>query len=513
MGQLIVYWFACNHFIPHFQKKPLETLDYPIGADPRTTAAIVAQLCPICWGPQDAVNDDRKSLLFDCEDLSLILDMSSMDPEFVHAVVRFYARGDFRRWGQPEAAGATFPAEDTYLEEMEMESIMNTTGHKHYSTHPGYAFDAALAEIRRSDPDNYTTLNWARENYLPKTECLYLNFPILYPAKVSKAVAALIKREEARNSKALCGNATAWTLPQQGDAQLDQPEMMNSDQPEDTETNTQPQPIHFVNSEPVNPLESTETNTQPQPVHFVNPDPYIPQDLRIGTPFVLTDPEFEEQNPFASNDPSDNRPVPLSLSKSVYNQPKPASNTASWLRPLPGTGYPEFEETGNFNDYIAHPYIMYTPTPLASDRRAGRIRRGKLPIRDSPTSDCTGSDTQQEQEQEQEEQQPTTPPTLRRFSTPTYDEVELTPLAATTDCEDGELTPIGEFVRQYNRHRTLAGPAYRTYTQTSPPFLPSEATSPDDVKVIPNPNFNLDSPSTEPKTPYHPSDLDYLFLS
>ncbi|PYH88385.1 hypothetical protein BO71DRAFT_488816 [Aspergillus ellipticus CBS 707.79] len=344
------------------------SLNYPPDHERRPTAAIVMHICPVCWWPPSETNTRRKELLLTCDTISYILDIPARDPEFVHAMVRFYARGDFRRWGQPQASGAIFPPNDTYITEMAIESIMNTVGHRQFYMNPGYSFDVALADIWRSDPLNYLTLNWGGQNFMPKNECIYASFPLLQQSLV---VNEATTPESSRKRKAL--HDVEQTPQQQASSQPVQQQQQQQQQ----------QPVYETASyQQTTTTMQLHTQTQAQLQTF---EPFAQADteenprMPMARPFVLVDRSIAQQNPFQSND----APNPQAANENTPTSDDPMD---SWLRPLPETG----ESSADFHP-IADPHsIYYTPTPLANYRRSGVARRGKLPVPDD--AGCVDND-------------------------------------------------------------------------------------------------------------------------
>ncbi|GKZ69681.1 hypothetical protein AnigIFM50267_004901 [Aspergillus niger] len=181
MTQLVVHWFACNHFYPEWRSS---TVPYwaPSGSILRPTAALHAYDCSVCLDPPSKIQEARKSVLMSANALSEIIDIPVSDGGFVHGVIRFYARGDHLRWLQPPTRDAKFLAPDPYLHSLMMESWRQTLGEMHFWTRAGYLFDVVLAEVKRSEPDNYEFLNWSGTNYMPTCPYYYVSMsPMVQP--------------------------------------------------------------------------------------------------------------------------------------------------------------------------------------------------------------------------------------------------------------------------------------------------------------------------------------------
>ncbi|OJZ92090.1 hypothetical protein ASPFODRAFT_213802 [Aspergillus luchuensis CBS 106.47] len=174
MTQLVVHWFACNHFYPEWRNTPIPPWASP-GTILRPTAALHGYGCPVCLDPPSKIQEARKSVLMTATALSKIIDIPVNDGGFMHGVIRFYARGDHLRWLQPPTPDAQLLAPDPYLHALMMESWRNTLGELYFWTRPGYLFDVALAEVRRSEPDNYELLNWSGTNYMPVCPYYYVS--------------------------------------------------------------------------------------------------------------------------------------------------------------------------------------------------------------------------------------------------------------------------------------------------------------------------------------------------
>ncbi|BCR96129.1 uncharacterized protein AKAW2_21069S [Aspergillus luchuensis] len=181
MTQLVVHWFACNHFYPEWRNTPIPPWASP-GTILRPTAALHGYDCSVCLDPPSKIQEARKSVLMTATALSKIIDIPVNDGGFMHGVIRFYARGDHLRWLQPPTPDAQLLAPDPYLHALMMESWRNTLGELYFWTRPGYLFDVALAEVRRSEPDNYELLNWSGTNYMPICPYYYVSMsPMAQP--------------------------------------------------------------------------------------------------------------------------------------------------------------------------------------------------------------------------------------------------------------------------------------------------------------------------------------------
>ncbi|PYH35918.1 uncharacterized protein BO87DRAFT_432801 [Aspergillus neoniger CBS 115656] len=189
MTQLVVHWFACNHFYPEWRNTPIPPWASP-GTILRPTAALHGYDCTVCLDPPSKIQEARKSVLMTAAALSKIIDIPVNDGGFMHGVIRFYARGDHLRWLQPPTPDAQLLAPDPYLHALMMESWRNTLGELYFWTRPGYLFDVALAEVKRSEPDNYELLNWSGTNYMPICPYYYVSMspmaqPVVKPVQSS----------------------------------------------------------------------------------------------------------------------------------------------------------------------------------------------------------------------------------------------------------------------------------------------------------------------------------------
>ncbi|OJJ74509.1 hypothetical protein ASPBRDRAFT_193230 [Aspergillus brasiliensis CBS 101740] len=187
MSQLVVHWFACNHFYPEW--RPAITPSWaPPGSVLCPTAALHAYHCTVCLAPPSKIQATRKSVLMTANFLSHILNIPETDGRFMHGVIRFYARGDHLRWLQPPSRDAKFLAPDPYIHSLMVESWKRTLGRKHFWTRPGYHFDVVLAEVKRSEAGNYECLNWSGANYMPICPYYYVSLsPMQEPVAMKSA--------------------------------------------------------------------------------------------------------------------------------------------------------------------------------------------------------------------------------------------------------------------------------------------------------------------------------------
>ncbi|PYI04128.1 hypothetical protein BO78DRAFT_450124 [Aspergillus sclerotiicarbonarius CBS 121057] len=173
MGQLVVHWFECNHLYPEWKT---DYLPFEAGPDEHVApvAALHAFSCPACISPPTKSNASRRLHIITAQILGIILDIPVNDEEFLHSMVHFYARGDHLRWDQPPAPGAIFLPEDPHLQSMWVESYMNSTGLEECRAVVGYAFDAIIPEVKRTEFRERSSLNYECINYLPKSSYYYL---------------------------------------------------------------------------------------------------------------------------------------------------------------------------------------------------------------------------------------------------------------------------------------------------------------------------------------------------
>ncbi|PWY76637.1 hypothetical protein BO83DRAFT_387306 [Aspergillus eucalypticola CBS 122712] len=319
MTQLVVHWFACNHFYPEWRNTPIPPWASP-GTILRPTAALHGYDCSVCLDPPSKIQEARKSVLMTATALSKIIDIPVNDGGFMHGVIRFYARGDHLRWLQPPTPDAQLLAPDPYLHALMMESWRNTLGELYFWTRPGYLFDVALAEVKRSEPDNYELLNWSGTNYMPICPYYYVSMPPM-AQPVAKPVQSSYDSAQRSSLRSQASSNLVQTPMRKPDSSVDSTQSSfdtartaSSDQ--SLSSRVSQSPCHEDIIQQVGTQNNTTTAMQNV------------QTSQVSLPFVRMDPSVALDDPFVVE--------PISVSPNSYIQMVPSltvwQGEGSWSR-------------------------------------------------------------------------------------------------------------------------------------------------------------------------------------
>lgn len=319
MTQLVVHWFACNHFYPEWRNTPIPPWASP-GTILRPTAALHGYDCTVCLDPPSKIQEARKSVLMTAAALSKIIDIPVNDGGFMHGVIRFYARGDHLRWLQPPTPDAQLLAPDPYLHALMMESWRNTLGELYFWTRPGYLFDVALAEVKRSEPDNHELLNWSGTNYMPICPYYYVSMspmaqPVVKPVQSSYDSAQRCSLGSQTSSNLV---QTPMRKPESsvGSTQSSFDTARTTSSNQSLSSRVSQSPCHEDIIQQVGTQNNTTTAMQNV------------QTSQVSLPFVRMDPSVALDDPFVIE--------PISVSLNSYNQMVPSltvwQGEGSWSR-------------------------------------------------------------------------------------------------------------------------------------------------------------------------------------